>query len=53
MDIAAQKERIMETIKFGLELAVVFLLAILALFVAYYKISEKILTRKVKSEKNQ
>ena len=43
----------MEGIKFGLELAVVFLLAIVALFVVYYKISEKILTKKMKSEKNQ
>jgi len=43
----------MENIKFGLELAVVFLLAIVALFVIYYKISEKILTKKMDSEKNQ
>jgi low temperature requirement protein LtrA len=42
----------MEAIKFGLELAVVFLLAILGLFVVYYKISEKILTKKMKSEKD-
>lgn len=43
----------MEAIKFGLELAVVFLLAIIGLFVVYYKISEKIQTKKMKSEKNQ
>lgn len=42
----------MEAIKFGLELAVAFLLVIVALFAVYYKISEKILTRKMKSEKN-
>jgi hypothetical protein len=44
---------LMETIKFGLELAVVFLLAIVALFAIYYKISERILTKKMNSEKSQ
>jgi len=43
----------MEAIKFGLELAVGFLFVILVLFVVYYKISEKIMTKKMKSEKNQ
>jgi len=41
----------MEAIKFGLELAVAFLFVILALFIAYYKISEKILMKKMKSGK--
>ncbi len=43
----------MEAIKFGLELAVVFLLAILALFIAYYKISEKSLNKKLKTGKTE
>lgn len=43
----------MEAIKFGLELAVVFLLAILGLFVAYYKISERSLNKKLKSGKSE
>lgn len=43
----------MEAIKFGLELAVVFLLVIVALFAVYYKFSEKMLTKKMNSEKNQ
>ncbi len=51
MDIATQKGDDMEAFKFGLELAVAFLFVILALFIAYYKISEKILTKKLKSGK--
>lgn len=43
----------MDAFKFGLELAVGFLFVILALFVVYYKISEKVLNKKMKSEKNQ
>lgn len=49
-DNDAQKEDFMESIKFGLELAGCFLLLIVGLFVAYIKISEKILKRKLDSQ---
>jgi hypothetical protein len=42
----------MDTIKFGLELSVVFLVFIVALFVIYYKISEKIVAKKLKTGKD-
>jgi hypothetical protein len=52
VDSVAQKGDNMEDIKFGLELAVGFLLMIMALFIAYYKISEKVLNKKLRAGKN-